>query len=78
MYAYCKFIAGDEMSKRPKFVLITWIGATVSPLKKAKVSTDKAFVKALIKVNLFVYQNCCFINIYLLGILFGNSGRRPS
>jgi hypothetical protein len=33
------------MSKRAKFALITWIGASVSALKKAKCSTDKAFLK---------------------------------
>ena len=54
VYAYCRFTTGDEMSVRAKFVFITWIGPSVSPLKKAKVSTDKAFVKNLIKVSLFV------------------------
>ena len=34
------------MSRRAKFAFITWIGPGVSVLKKAKVSTDKAFVKA--------------------------------
>jgi len=40
------------MSKRAKFVLITWIGADVSALKRAKVSTDKTLVKAAIQVCL--------------------------
>ena len=40
---------GDEMSKRAKFVLITWTGPDVPPLKKAKVSTDKALVKKVIE-----------------------------
>uniref|UniRef100_UPI0037546DC7 coactosin family protein n=2 Tax=unclassified Salmonella TaxID=2614656 RepID=UPI0037546DC7 len=44
-YAFVRIEAGDEMSKRSKFVLITWVGKAVPPLKKAKVSTDKAFVK---------------------------------
>ena len=39
------------MSRRAKFAFITWIGSSVSPLKKAKVSTDKAFVKAIINVS---------------------------
>ena len=42
---------GDEMSKRAKFVFITWIGKNVSTLKKAKVSTDKAFVKQICNVS---------------------------
>ncbi len=45
IYAYVRIETGDEMSKRAKFALITWIGSEVSPLKKAKVSTDKAFLK---------------------------------
>jgi hypothetical protein len=45
IYAYVRIETGDEMSKRAKFALITWIGPGVSPLKKAKVSTDKAFLK---------------------------------
>ncbi|CAI8038872.1 Coactosin-like protein [Geodia barretti] len=47
VYAYVRFETGDEMSRRAKFAFITWIGPSVSPLKKAKVSTDKAFVKAV-------------------------------
>lgn len=51
MYAYVRFETGDEMSRRAKFAFITWIGPSVSPLKKAKVSTDKAFVKKLWPVS---------------------------
>ena len=40
------------MSKRAKFVLITWIGTNVNALKRAKVSTDKTFVKAVIQVSI--------------------------
>ncbi len=39
------------MSRRAKFAFITWIGPGVPPLKKAKVSTDKAFVKQLWQVS---------------------------
>ena len=39
------------MSRRAKFAFITWIGPGVSPLKKAKVSTDKAFIKDLWPVS---------------------------
>lgn len=45
IYGYVRLETGDEMSKRAKFALITWIGPSVSALKKAKVSTDKAFLK---------------------------------
>merc|ERR1719154_149333 len=47
MYGYVRMTTGDEMSKRAKFALITWIGKGVSTLKKAKVSTDKAFIKSI-------------------------------
>ncbi|XP_028513209.1 coactosin-like protein [Exaiptasia diaphana] len=45
LYGFARIETGDEMSKRAKFVFITWIGDNVSPLKKAKVSTDKGNVK---------------------------------
>ncbi|XP_022806623.1 coactosin-like protein [Stylophora pistillata] len=46
-YGYVRFETGDEMSRRAKFAFITWIGPGVRPLKKAKVSTDKSFVKKI-------------------------------
>ena len=39
------------MSRRAKFAFITWIGPEVPPLKKASVSTDKAFVKEIVTVR---------------------------
>ncbi len=51
MYGYVRITTGDEMSKRAKFALITWIGKDVSTLKKAKVSTDKAFIKSICNVS---------------------------
>ena len=39
------------MSKRAKFAFISWIGKNVSALKKAKVSTDKGFVKQICHVS---------------------------
>lgn len=56
VYGYIRFETGDEMSKRAKFAFITWIGPSVSPLKKAKVSTDKAFVKEIVTVRLMTYS----------------------
>ena len=40
----------DEMSKRSKFVFVTWVGPSVSIMKKAKMSTDKALMKDIIQV----------------------------
>ena len=41
------------MSKRAKFVLVTWVGPNVSVMKKAKMSTDKALLKDVIQVSEF-------------------------
>ena len=40
---------GDEMSKRSKFVLLTWCGQAVPVLKKAKMSLEKTEVKKIIE-----------------------------
>ena len=53
VYGYVRFETGDEMSRRAKFAFVTWIGPAVSPLKKAKVSTDKAFIKEIVSVSKF-------------------------
>lgn len=50
-YAYARVETGDEMSKRAKFVLITWVGKSVTALNRAKVSTDKALVKQACEVR---------------------------
>jgi hypothetical protein len=42
---------GDELSKRSKFVLLTWVGPSVSVMKKAKMSTDKALIKDIIQAS---------------------------
>ena len=48
---YLSFLqTGDEMSKRAKFVFVTWVGPSVSVMKKAKMSTDKALMKDIIQV----------------------------
>jgi len=44
-FGYIRIKTGDEMSKRAKFVLVTWVGPEVSVMKKAKMSTDKALMK---------------------------------
>merc|ERR1712045_248873 len=48
-FGYIKIMTGDEMSKRSKFVMVTWVGPNVSVMKKAKMSTDKALMKDIIQ-----------------------------
>ncbi|XP_069113829.1 coactosin-like protein [Argopecten irradians] len=48
-FGFLRIETGDELSKRKKFALVTFIGQGVGPLKKAKVSTDKAQVKDVFK-----------------------------
>jgi len=48
-FGYIRIKTGDEMSKRAKFVLVTWVGQNVSVMKKAKMSTDKALMKDIIQ-----------------------------
>lgn len=48
-FGYIRIKTGDEMSKRSKFILVTWVGPNVSVMKKAKMSTDKALIKEVIQ-----------------------------
>ena len=57
LYGYVRVDCGDEMSKRAKFILVTWVGQDVGSLKKAKVSTDKAFVKQVCDVSTYSSVN---------------------
>ena len=54
------------MSKRAKFVFVTWVGPSVSVMKKAKMSTDKALMKDIIQVQ----SN--LLHQYLRNILLNN------
>lgn len=48
-FGYIRITTGDELSKRAKFVFVTWVGPSVSVMKKAKMSTDKALMKDIIQ-----------------------------
>jgi len=48
-YAYLRVVAGDNESKRSKFVFISWVGEKVTALKRAKVSVHKADVKKTLR-----------------------------
>lgn len=50
-FGYIRLQTGDEMSKRQKFLLVTWVGPSVSVIQRAKMSTDKALIKGVITVG---------------------------
>ncbi|KAM3955501.1 coactosin-like protein isoform 2-T2 [Aphomia sociella] len=47
-FGYLRLQMGDEMSKRKKFMFVTWVGPNVSVINRAKMSTDKAIIKDII------------------------------
>lgn len=51
-FGYIRIQMGDEMSKRSKFLFVTWIGAEVGVMQRAKMSTDKSIIKEIISVSL--------------------------
>eukprot|EP01097_Dermamoeba_algensis_P001926 TRINITY_DN175_c0_g2_i2.p1 TRINITY_DN175_c0_g2~~TRINITY_DN175_c0_g2_i2.p1 ORF type:complete len:553 (-),score=181.91 TRINITY_DN175_c0_g2_i2:249-1907(-) len=48
-YGYLRVTTGDELSVRTKFVFFTFIGESVGPLKRARVSVHKAQVATAIQ-----------------------------
>jgi hypothetical protein len=51
-FGYIRIQMGDEMSKRSKFLFLTWIGCDVGVMQRAKMSTDKSLMKEVISVRL--------------------------
>ncbi|XP_070495693.1 coactosin-like protein [Chironomus tepperi] len=47
-FGYIRIQMGDEMSKRSKFLFLTWIGCDVGVMQRAKMSTDKSIMKEVI------------------------------
>lgn len=52
-FGYIRIQMGDEMSKRSKFLFVTWIGPEVGVMQRAKMSTDKSIIKEIISVRTF-------------------------
>ncbi|XP_026275913.1 uncharacterized protein LOC113204810 [Frankliniella occidentalis] len=48
-FGFIRIQMGDEMSKRQKFVFLTWVGPQVSVIRRAKMTIDKGLVKDIIK-----------------------------
>lgn len=67
-FGYLRVQTGDEMSKRAKFLLVTWVGPSVSVLKRAKMSTDKALIKGVVSVSLTCRHSFVFTYNYTIGI----------
>lgn len=55
-YIYLRVTTGDEMSKRAKFVLLTWCGSEVGAMKKAKMSLEKTEVKKILAIYAVEHQ----------------------
>jgi len=47
-FGFIRVQSGDEMSKRMKFLFVTWLGSNVSTMKRARLSSDKALIKEVI------------------------------
>lgn len=52
-FGYIRIQMGDEMSKRSKFLFVTWIGPEVGVMQRAKMSTDKSIIKEIISVRFY-------------------------
>jgi len=47
-FGFIRIQSGDEMSKRTKFLFVTWLGPNVGTMKRARLSSDKALIKEII------------------------------
>jgi hypothetical protein len=63
-FGYIRIQMGDEMSKRSKFLFLTWIGCDVGVMQRAKMSTDKSLMKEVISVSIFQTKFFKYILIF--------------
>jgi len=48
-YGFLRVTSGDELSRRAKFVFISWVPSDTKVMRKAKISVHKAFVKEVVQ-----------------------------
>ena len=60
---------GDELSKRAKFVFISWCGNEVGGLKRAKLGTDKSSLKQILQVGRMLFVTLFYDSLSLYGRL---------
>jgi len=68
-YIYLRVTTGDEMSKRAKFVLLTWCGSEVGPMQKAKMSLEKTEVKKILAIYAVEHQTADLDEMSLTSIV---------
>ena len=61
------------MSKRSKFVFLTWVGSNVSVMKKAKMSTDKLLMKEIIQVRVPATPHIMYLSLTLISSQFSSN-----
>lgn len=64
-FGYIRIQMGDEMSKRKKFIFLTWIGQEVGVIQRAKMSTDKALIKDVLNVSATLSLSLSLVSIHL-------------
>lgn len=83
-FGYIRIQMGDEMSKRKKFIFLTWIGQEVGVIQRAKMSTDKAIIKDVLNVSVpslslslsSVLFNCLSLSLSPAELRRGTAGWR--
>ena len=68
-FGYLRVTTGDELSKRAKFVFISWCGNEVGGLKRAKLGTDKASLKQILQVGRMHFITLFYDSLSLYGTL---------
>lgn len=60
------------MSKRTKFLFVTWLGPNVGTMKRARLSSDKALIKEVIMVGAIKFNSQFNQRRVLAGVEIGS------